>query len=504
MESALVRKDAVMLTDPMGSHKRATVAGAVLACIGLIGFLVWGLFGGKGSVPQPGSIVIGKDSGSVYVVTADKAAQKRLIPMLNMTSAKLLVMAQGGGQGGQAVQATTVKESALGEFPRGPRTGMINAPNYLPDPNNVAEPSWAICDVGQVQDNLDDAKAERGTKVQTTVIGGDPNHGVELAPKQSLFVRDQASGNEYLVYRVDTSKTGKPGTRTVKARVDRSERTVMDVYGLNGQTPRTISTNMLNAIPEVPALRIPEPQSGSVDYMRNQYQSGDVVSSTVPGEPTRYYVLLPGGKQEVSAGAAAVLHADNANSREVPNATGSITDAPEAPDSQKLKVDEFPMEVAKPVSFKQADTSCLSWKNVGGVQNITVTTNHGDPARVAPVKLAQHDGTGPKVDYFYMPAGKAGVVRGTATAAGADSGPINLVSDQGVVYGVKDERTAQGLGIVNPGARIQPGPASILRSLPRGDFLDPDQASFVYDSIPVPPGGVNRPPQSQQAGAAAG
>src|ERR1700754_3135806 len=117
MESALVRKDAVMLHDPMGSHKRATVAGAILACVGIIGFLVWGLFGGKGSVPEAGSIVIGKDSGSVYVVTSDDQAQKRLIPMLNMASAKLLVMAQGGGQGGQAVQPTTVKETALADFP---------------------------------------------------------------------------------------------------------------------------------------------------------------------------------------------------------------------------------------------------------------------------------------------------------------------------------------------------------------------------------------------------
>ena len=79
MESALVRKDAVMLHDPMGSHKRATMVGVALACVALVGFLVWGLFGGKGSVPQPGSIVIGKDSGSVYVVTADDKAEKRLI-----------------------------------------------------------------------------------------------------------------------------------------------------------------------------------------------------------------------------------------------------------------------------------------------------------------------------------------------------------------------------------------------------------------------------------------
>ena len=51
--SALVRKDAVMLHDPMGSHKRATVAGAVLAAVGIIGFLVT-FMGISGIILWPG------------------------------------------------------------------------------------------------------------------------------------------------------------------------------------------------------------------------------------------------------------------------------------------------------------------------------------------------------------------------------------------------------------------------------------------------------------------
>ncbi len=499
MESALVRKDAVMLHDPMGSHKRATVAGAILACIGLIGFLVWGLFGGKGSVPDPGSIVIGKDSGSVYVVTADDAAQKRLIPMLNMASAKLLVMAQSGGQGGQAVQATTVKESALADYPRGPRTGMVNAPNYLPDPGNIAEPAWAICDVGQVRDNIDEAQAQRSTKVETTVIGGDPNHGAELGPDQSLFVQDASSGKEYLIYRVE-NLPGRQHTKTVKAEVDRSEQAVMDIYGLNGETPRTISTNMLNSVPNAPKLQIPDLPSGPVGYMQNPYESGDVVKRTVPGAPeeNQYFALLPQGKQPISYGAAAVLHASKGKSQDIPNATGTITRAPTA-DSQKIDMDAFPVDVPKPLSFQQADTSCVSWRNINGDQNITVTTNKGSPAKPAPVKLAQHDGTGPNVDYFLMPAGKAAVVRAASNEAGADAGPLYLVSDQGVIYGIKDAATAQGLGVINSPVGLQAGPSGILRTLPKGDLLDPAQASYVYDSIPVPPGGANRPPPNPQA-----
>ncbi|MBB5154786.1 type VII secretion protein EccB [Saccharopolyspora phatthalungensis] len=504
MESALVRKDAVMLHDPMGSHKRATVAGAVLAAVGMIGFLVWGLFGGKGSVPDPGSIIIAKESGSVFVVTSDQDAQKRLIPMLNMTSARLLVMAQGGAQGSGPVQPTVVKQSALGEFPRGAVTGMVNAPTYLPDASNAADPFWAICDVGQVKDTLNDARVEAATKVESTVIGGDGAHGTELAPNQSLFVRDQTSGQDFLIYRVN-DLPGRAHTQTVKSRVDRTQTTVMDIFGLNGKTPRTISTNMLNSIPEVPALRVPNVAgSGQLSYMP-RYQVGDVVKRTVPGQPFQYFLLLQNGKQEIHEGAAAVLHASKYNSQDIPNATGAVTDAPKADPSEELNLSNFPMAVPTPVTFQQADTSCLSWKNVNGDQNITVTLSKGSPAAKAPVKLAQYDGAGPNVDYFYMPAGKAAVVRGSSNEAGADSGPIFLVSDQGVQYGIKDVATAQGLGVIRGGGDIKAGPSWLMRTLPRGDFLDPANASMTYDSVPVAPGGVNRPPQNkqqQQAGAA--
>jgi type VII secretion protein EccB len=502
MESALVRKDAVMLHDPMGSHKRATIAGVILACVGMIGFLVWGLFGGKGSVPEPGAIVIGKESGGVYVVTADDKAQKRLIPMLNMASAKLLVMAQGGGQGGQAIQPTTVKEAALADFPRGPRTGMINAPTYLPDAGNIAPSSWAVCDVGQVKDSLNNSRVEAATKVETMAIGGDENHGAELRPEQSLYVRDQSSGTEYLIYYVD-GIPGQPNTKAVRAQVDKSQPAIADIYGLKGATPRTISTNLLNAVPEVARLEIPDAPTGSVDYMGSgQYRSGDVVKRTIPGNADEFFVLLPEGKQKITPGAAAVLHASKSSSREIPDATGAVTDARSA-ETQHLQMDTFPTVVPKPVTFQEASTSCLSWRGANGEHRIAATVTKGSPAAKPPVQLAQYDGPGPRLDFFYMPAGKAAVVRGTSNESGSGSGPIYLVSDQGVVYGIKDVATAQGLGVIHTAGDIKDGPARVLRALPSGEFLDPAQASFVYDSIPVPPGGVNRPPPPK-AGTGAG
>jgi type VII secretion protein EccB len=499
MESALVRKDAVMLHDPIGSHKRATVAGAMLAVVAMIGFLVWGLFGGKGSVPEPGAIVIGKESGSVYVVTADEGAPKRLTPMLNMASAKLLVMAQGGG-GGKPVQPTTVKEAALAEFPRGPRTGMVNAPNYLPDAKNGAMASWAICDVAQVRNSVSDATAANSAKVETTVIGGDDHHGTPMAPNQSLYVQDSVTGQRYLIY----APHKVPGHgRVVKAAVDTSDKAVMDVYGLNRAQPRRISTNMLNAVPNAALLKVPNIDGDRVPYNMGggNFQVGDVVQRSVAGERPQFFLLLQDGKQEISSGAAAVLHAEKNRSKEIPNATGRITDVDDTK-NPRAELDAFPEERPVPVSFQNADTSCLSWNNVGGEHHVEATINKGTPAAKPPVKLARYDGAGPNVDFFYMPAGKAAVVRGTTSEAGSGIGPMYLVSDQGVRYGIKDPSTAQGLGVIGGPGDIKDGPQGIMKTLPTGDFLDPAQASFVYDSIPVPPGGVNRPAPKPQAGGA--
>ncbi|PRW63123.1 type VII secretion protein EccB [Actinopolyspora mortivallis] len=498
MESALARKDAVMLHDPLGSHKRATIAGAIISCIGMIGFLVWGLFSGQGTVPKPGSVVIAKESGSVYVVTSDEETDKRLVPMLNMASAKLLVMAKGNAQG-QAVEPTKVKEAALAELPRGPKTGIPNAPNFLPDPEQSADPSWAICDVARLNNALSPERMQATATVETTVVGGVANRGRELPVDRALYVEDDSSEQRYLVYRADVPE--RPSTRVVKAEVTDADPAVTEMFELNGAVPRRISTNTLNAVPEVDSLDVPELPEGTPEYDSGSYRLGDVVSRTVPGpdgEHFEYFVLLDSGKQRISRGAAAVLHAARYSAQEIPNATGVLTDVDDASEGDELDVGHFPTGVPGPIPFSEAKTSCLSWSNTSGEQRVTVTVGSSSPAPQAPVKLAQYDGQGPRVDYFYMPPGKAAVVRGTTGPDTAEGGPLYLVSDRGVTYGIKDLATAKGLGVVNGASDVGSAPAAVLGSLPSGSFLDPAQASVVYDSIPMDSeAGVNRPPEEE-------
>jgi hypothetical protein len=82
-----------------------------------------------------------------------------------------------------------------------------------------------------------------------------------------------------------------------------------------------------------------------------------------------------------------------------------------------------------------------------------------------------------------MPSGRAAVVR---SALGKDSfgkGPIQLISDRGMRYGIPDAATARGLGL--DGQR--PAPESIIRLLPTGASLNTKDVMRTYDSLPIDP-----------------
>jgi ESX secretion system ATPase EccB len=118
MESALVRRDAVMLHEPMRHHLRATAVGLILGVLGLVAFFVVGKFSPTSQISS-NEIVIGSPSEAVFVVQDNP---RRLIPVLNLTSARLLLAAISPSQG--ASEAKRVADSALADIGRAPSTGF--------------------------------------------------------------------------------------------------------------------------------------------------------------------------------------------------------------------------------------------------------------------------------------------------------------------------------------------------------------------------------------------
>lgn len=172
----------------------------ILGMLILVGFGACGII--KPSAPQgwdsPGEkVIVGDKSTTRYVVLSgpkgkDGKPTKRLYPVLNLASAKLLLDPE-------KFDVVKVKESELdnGKITKGPTIGIPYAPDRLPSAEDAAEKKvWAYCE----------RPGEKGQTQQATfVMSGDDSYREDLVDgpqrldeKKSLYVQDE-EGNDYLV-----------------------------------------------------------------------------------------------------------------------------------------------------------------------------------------------------------------------------------------------------------------------------------------------------------------
>ena len=522
MQSALVRKDAVMLHDPMRTHSRATVVGVCLAALGLLGFLIWGILSPKPQAPTKDGIVIGKPSGQVYVLIAQP--DKQLVPVFNMASARLLLMAQqqkkadGGDNAAQAATQnvgnikaeapSVVDDNELRDIPKGRKVGIADGPDLLPSADQRIESRWTVCDRYVLDEGLNDPAKD--DKVETTVIAGVKELGPELKPNESLLVR-APDGETYLVYRTPGT-ANLPNTSAVRAKVDLKRAEVRSALDLEETDARTITTGMLNAIPEKPALVSPNIRGRGTDSQADLgdpdlTKVGSVFSVERAGDVTRFYVVLRNGVEEVKETTANLIrYYDNPGAPTIkavnPDKMTNMSQGSEIDDST---YPERATEVLKPENFPVA---CLGWRYSGsGTDAEEHTSVHvgqrlpgiklnslGKPVSV-PISTPSADGV--RIDYFYMPAGRGAVVRQATSPEDFERGQITLISDRGVKYGVPDARTAAGLGLGDQ----KPAPRNIIQLLPDGASLSVKDVEQSYDSTPVGPGQYpSRTPAAQGGG----
>ncbi|GAB3486482.1 type VII secretion protein EccB [Amycolatopsis cihanbeyliensis] len=503
MQSALVRRDAVMLHDPMRTHSRATVVGVVISVLGLLGFMIFGLFKPKPTVPNSGNIVIGKESGSIYVVTGNP---KTLIPTFNLASARLLLMAQqeraqeggdGAAAGGGNVEVKEpnfVSDEQLKDIPRARQQGIPDGPPLLPTAEQRISDNWAVCDVIGLNMSLPDpTSANENT---TTVVGGVEKLGKELTQNEALLATAE-NGKTYLIYRL-SGDANRPHADTVRAEIDmENQRSVRRALNLSGK-PRYISMSLLNAIPPVGEIKAPTvPGAGSPNnFGLDGIEVGQVFSSSRV-DSTLYFVVTREGVQQVSKAVADMVRFERSpNSGPPPEVSvdrlQGLSEVGPGMDSY-LDVADYPKVVPTVLDPVRYPSSCLGWTIEGEGQNrdghtkVFVGADSPVPADAQgnseAVEVGQPGPNGLPLDSFYMQPGYAAVVR---SATGKDSfgrGPIQLVSDRGMRYGVPSERTAASLGLNDP----RPAPESILRLLPTGPSLNTQDALRTFDSVPVEP-----------------
>lgn len=516
MESALVRKDSVMLHDPMGSHMRSAVVGVLLAMVAAIGFVLFAVLSPAGSVPDSNGVVIGKQSGAVYAMITDANNNKRLVPTFNVTSARLILLANSSGGGGAATGGSSpaaaapavVDDDVLKGLPRDKKQGIVDGPQLLPVGAQRINNFWDVCDT--LPENAD-AKTDTPT---TSVVAGVDGIGSEITDSQPILATADHGHSYYVIYRKSSfsSSLGLKTTSVVKAEVDLNA-TIAHTYRLYGQYARPISPAVLNAIPGTVPLSLPDIKNrGQVPTSYRPPDSaviGDVLHTVAVSGEAEYYVLVADGKHPVSPIAAEAMYEDGGNK----NHNVSAADVANIADvTTPWALDEFPVQRVNPVSTTDYPAVCAAWSYKNNTPNMTVRLLTPDqspvPANAQPIKLGTPSTDGSKVTNFYLPTGQAAVVRDSTSTSDARSGPTYVVSDLGVRYGfassltgMTPDQVAAGVGLGDP-ATYPPAPDAIIRLLPQGTSLDPAAALRTYDTMqpPVTAGSYPATAPSQQQG----
>jgi type VII secretion protein EccB len=506
MQSALVRRDAVMLHDPMRNHSRATLVGVVLGAVGMIGFLIWGLFSPDPKLDDETRIVMSKESGQIYVVR--QAPTKQLIPVFNLASARLLLLSesnpdkgqtgQGGGDAAASPAAISggelkiVSEKALAKIPKGRLTGIVDAPDMMP--GTTAQrigAEWSVCDQATLDRTQNNPEAN--TKIKTTVLGGISGGGRKLDGNRAVLVTtDKASKKAFLVYkRPDNSSL--TSTSTVRAPVDLSNVKLVNALNLQGKTPRPISAGLLNAIPQVGDLKAPDiPGQGEpVEYVQGGVVVGDILAAHRTGEKDVYYVALQEGMQEVPVAVAdmirfAIRGGDSKPKEIVLSQVNKVVSL--------LNLENYPTEIPQVVDLNEDNVvMCLGWRadnvtadNKSEHTEVTIAPSLPGNKNLVPVDINQVGATGEVVSQFVMAEGKVGVVRSATSTENFGTGPIQLITGRGVKYGIPDVLTSGALGLGGDG--FMPAPANIIGLLPDGPQLNRNDATRSYDSVPTPKG----------------
>ncbi|HEX3784648.1 MAG TPA: type VII secretion protein EccB [Pseudonocardiaceae bacterium] len=513
MESALVRKDPVMLHDPMRSHKRATVVGVIIAAVGLIAFAVVGLFSPSGQLPSSG-IVIGAQSGQVYVVSKDPS---ELIPVFNVASARLLMMVENNkgnplvpspssssssSSTSAPVAPVTVDDSELtnGNVPMGRLTGIPDGPQELPAPGS-GNSNWAVCDQLPTDASASDQQPT------TTVLAGESNIGTDLAQGQALLAQGPDNNQEYLIYDRTSNANNGEDDSTVAAPIESSDSRLMTALNLRSTQPRLISAALLGAIPQVteisnPVQNLPGFGTAPSNYSLQGIKVGQSFAVTNASGPDSYYVALTDGVQSVTPTVAQIVLYEN-DENTFTRLSGFQVGIGNIKQVNELNVGSYPDSIPQIVDAGGHPVTCLGW--TADTSNslkplvrtrVTIDTklqlptdpNTGSAMVTVPIGQASPDGE--KVDDFFMnPSFQSIAVHAATNPAEFSTGPIYIVSGRGVKYSVEDETTAQGLGIANSGSSdgMSAAPESIMRLLPSSaETLSTENVMRTYDSVPLP------------------
>ncbi|WP_228980029.1 type VII secretion protein EccB [Streptomyces sp. DH12] len=275
---------------------RAVLPGTIVGVVVLAVFGAWGMF--RPVAPKnwdkPGENVIIASKSTTRYVVLKTGKTTQLHPVLNMASAKLLLLPDKG-------TVIKVDESVLdsGKIPHGATLGIPYAPDRLPDPKEAgAAKRWAVCERpvegGRAIQKAAFVFAERErdrTEGDERLAGGDLLYVEGPAPDRTRYIVD-AGGTAYPV-----------GTNELLLR---------QLVG-QGRVPQRVSAAWLDTLHKGDEITFPTVDgrpgapAGAPGGLDDDLDKVGMVLTAVDGTKKQSYVVLPGRVAPVSDFTAKLL-----------------------------------------------------------------------------------------------------------------------------------------------------------------------------------------------------
>ncbi|MGI8720960.1 MAG: type VII secretion protein EccB [Geodermatophilaceae bacterium] len=283
--SGMVQRETDPIQSPLRKMIGSAFAGVMIAVVGLAGAGLIGVFFKSDSNEWQNSsvVIVETETGATFVWLPDRnrEGQNLLYPTANFTSAALLV---------NSVEVAEVSRSSLNDAPRGPRLGIADAPDNIPDPGRMLGDPWTLCSLP--------AETIAGAQVPSTalVVGRGTSQGNAIQDR-AVLVLDIERNTLHLVANGHQYPIPQPEP-------------VLEGLTLRDDTPIEVGTAWLNGVPTgldlvpapvaergAPSTAFPDAISGEIRYVES-------------ANDRQYYQVTPDRIQEITEVQALMLLAD--------------------------------------------------------------------------------------------------------------------------------------------------------------------------------------------------
>lgn len=450
--SGLVQRETDPAQSPLRRMGGAMFGSVMLAVLALAVTGVIGVIkgGGNKSWQDGGTVIVEEETGATYAWLQDpETGQHRLHPVLNFASAALLV---------GSAEPISVSHASLEQAPRGPRLGIVGAPDSIPPGKAFDDGAWTLCS--------EPAKTEAGVVVPSTaLLVGHPRSKGHPIQMSSIVLKDVQTGEIHLVWN---------GHRFLLPEPDAAK----TALGLRDAPQIEVGTAMLTALPEGEPIT---PLSTSTPGAASDVVLGRSVGQVLVDSTTKqYYLVRENDLRNISPVEAAVTLSSPSVATAYGGSTPKAIDVDNAIVLAVPRVDlpdpafnDPPRDIPEPAAVSaKTSTVCATFEPGSAGLDIAVDASvEGEQYALATPERTENGAV--LADRVLVTGGHAVLVRSMQSAT-ATEGALYLVTEEGKRFAIPDPQARESLGLGEVSA--VPMPASLVARIPEGPALDPISA----------------------------